>query len=190
MRFVPLHCLQKESLRGIRLFVAAALQEGARVTSRSTVIDPAAHLNAVAELKAYFARSTIMKNVTILDILRRHYPQHTVTDSYNDIFQLVKAGKATAKLHCAPDFYGFRRYKESDEEEGSKEGRLVNGIDLGHYDYFWNGHKFHVFRVAFLKTFDYRSHNQYILFPKKQDNIQNGHSETVDALIQASAAHE
>ena len=189
-RFVPLHCPGHVNSRGIRPFAAVASQEDAKVTTTSRIVDGIAHVNAVVELKAYFARSTVMNNVTILDILRQHYPQYTVTESFNNIFTLVKAGKAKATLDAAPGFYGLRRYEEPDEEEGRKEGRHVNGIELGHYDYFWNGHKFHVFKVSFLKTYEYRTHNQYILYPKEQDNTQNGQSETVDALIQASAAHE
>ena len=188
-RLTPLHRHGNGNFRGIRPFAADAAQEEAKVKSLRGNIDLIAHFNAISELKAYFARSTIMNSVTILDILRRHYPHCTATESYNDIFTLVTDGKAKATLDAAPGFYGYRRYEEPDEEENRKEGRLVNGIELGHYDYSWNGHKFHVFRVSFLRTYDYVAHNQYILYPKEQDNTQNGQSKTVDALIQASAAH-
>ena len=61
-----------------------------------------AHVNAIAELKAFFARSVIMNNVTVLDILRRNYPQYTVIQSFNDIFALVEAGKAKATPDTQP----------------------------------------------------------------------------------------
>ena len=147
--------------------------------------------NAIAELRILFSRSSVLSNVTVLEILRRHFPQCTVTQTPKDtgLISLAKAGKAIATLDTASEFYASRTYELPDDEEGGKEGHLEHQIGLGRYDYQWNGHSFQIFALKFWESDNNPTRNHYIVYPRQPHDIRDGQSKIVDSLIEAAATH-
>lgn len=150
------------------------------------------HNNAIAELRSRFSHSGVLNNVTILEVLRRQYPQHTVvaTPADTGIIKFAKAGKATVILDTASDFYASRTFEQPDDDEMTKEARLEETIELGRYDYHWNGHGFQVFVLRYWEMMYTRTTNYFILYPWCLDDVRLGYSNAADSLIQAAATHK
>lgn len=75
------------------------------------------------------------------------------------------------------------------DEEGGTKGFHEHDIELGRYDYQWNGHSFQVYEIESLVSYDSVDKKHYILYPRQSDDIVKGQSKTVDSLIEAATTH-
>lgn len=137
------------------------------------------------EIFNQFSISRRLPAFSILEALRRHYPQCTVTQTPRStgLLKLAKAGLASATLHTGNfDFYASRRYKQI-EDAPPGTGRLKYDVEFGKYDYCWNGEYFHVYEANYYE-FEY-SHVDFhwIVYPRKEGDVINGQSQFVDRLI-------
>lgn len=149
------------------------------------------HHHAIAELRNLFSRSNIQNNVVILETLRRLYPQHTVTQTTKDtgLLDFAKAGKATAVLDTASDFYASLTWETPRDWEVGKEPRLEHEVELGRYIYGWNGYEFQVFVLQYWESLYSRVAHYYILYPQQPEYKVSRGSNATDSLIEAAAWH-
>ena len=144
------------------------------------------HPSMMKELRSHFSKSGILTNIGIVDILRRWHPNHTITQTPKStgILKLAKAGHADATLDI--DFYASRTYKlATNDAKGT--GRLKDKVEFGRYKYRWRDLDFQVYVADYWESEYSQVRKHYILYPRSQEDVIDGRSQTVDNLITAAA---
>jgi len=145
------------------------------------------HVNAMKDLRSHFSDSTILTTIGIVEILKRWHPNHTVTQTPKStgVLKLAKAGQAQATLDTNVNFYASRIYKP-DLSHAKGMGRLKYRVEFGKYDYRWENQDFQIYVASYWEN-NLLVNNHYILYPRKQGDVIEGRSQTVDKLITAAA---
>lgn len=191
-RFLPFTNQTSRCLTGIRYYTIARRQEDYKQVEHELVREKAVHhQHAIAELRSLFHRSNIQNNVVVLETLRRLYPQHTVTQTTKDtgLLDFAKAGRATAVLDTASNFYASLTWETPRDWEVGKEPRLEHDVELGRYIYGWNGYKFQVFVLQYWVSAYSQVTHYYILYPQQSEDKVSRGSNATDSLIEAAAKH-
>ena len=131
-----------------------------------------------------------MTNISILDTLRRWYPDYNITQTPKStgILKLAKAGQAYAALDINADFYASRTYKlASDTAKGA--GRLKYKMEFRRYKYRWKDLHFLVYVAGYWESEYSQVQNHYILYPRREGDIIDSESQMVDKLIVAASQH-
>ncbi|KAL8936951.1 MAG: hypothetical protein Q9216_004666 [Gyalolechia sp. 2 TL-2023] len=163
----------------------------ATTSNQPSAFNPDTHLKLMREMPTRLSQPGRLSAPPILDTLRRHYPNCTVTQTPKStgLLKLANAGSASAILHTADfDFYASRKYKLI-EDGAPGAGRLKYSVDFAKYDYYWNDDYFQVYAADFWES-DYSNVDfHWIVYPRKEGDIVNGQSQTVDKLIVAASKH-
>ena len=190
MRFLPPINQSNRCLARIRCYAVARRQDLSEPVEHEIVCEKAGHHHAaIAELRNLFSRSSIQNNIVVLETIRRLYPQHTVTQTTQDtgLLDFATAGKATAVLDTASNFYASLTWETPRDWEVEKEPRLERDVELGRYIYGWNGYEFQVFVLQYWVSLYSRVTHHYILYPQQSgDEVSRG-SCAIDSLIEAAA---
>ena len=143
--------------------------------------------SVMKELRSHFSKSGILKNIGIVDVLRKWHPNHSVTQTPKStgILKLAKAGYADATLDTGIDFYASRIYKPATNDQKGT-GRLKDKLEFGRYKYRWENQNFQVYVADYWETEYSHVKNHYILYPRSQGDVIDGRSQTVDNLITAA----
>ncbi|KAL8943580.1 MAG: hypothetical protein Q9211_000934 [Gyalolechia sp. 1 TL-2023] len=172
-----------------RPFLVSCSSRASATTLATAPNQGPAHLNMMTEIPIRLSKSGRVPAISILEALRRHYPHCTVTQTPKStgILKLAKAGRASATLDTAnSNFYASRKYKPS--KDGAP-GRLKYTVDFGKYDYCWNDEYFQIYVADYWESEYSHVHLHWIVYPRKEDDIVNGQSQTVDKLIVAASKH-
>ena len=192
MRFLPSINHSSRCLAGIRCYAVARRQEFSEPVEHEIVREKAGdHRHAIAELRNLFSRSSIQNNIVVLETIRRLYPQHNVTQTTTGagLLDFAKAGKATAVLDTTTDLYAALAWEKPRDWETDKESRLEYDIDLGRYDYHWNGLDFQIFELQYWEAWDSRVTHHYILHPHSAQTTASGQPNPIHSLIETSAKY-
>ncbi|KAL8717823.1 MAG: hypothetical protein Q9225_004978 [Loekoesia sp. 1 TL-2023] len=156
----------------------------------ASAFDGDAHLSMMREFPRRFSETGRYPSICILEALRRYYPQCTVTQTPKStgILKLAKAGQASAILDTNTDFHASRKYKTSTDTTRGV-GRLKYKIEFGKYDYHWKGKDFKVYVANYWESEYSHVDLHWIVYPRKEGDIINGQSQTVDKLILAASQH-
>ena len=109
----------------------------------------------------------MMPAVCIFEVLRRHYPECTVTQTPKStgLLKYAWAGQATALLDSDSEFYAARKYKIIGNTK-SHTGYFKDKVDYIRYQYQWRGHIFQVYAAEYMEG-SHRIQLHYIVYPRK-----------------------
>ena len=128
---------------------------------------------------------------TALNIIRRSYPSHHVTEvgaSTCSLFDYAGAGKAVLTLDGEDEsFDTTRSWKPvgNGMEKKMNLGRLDDEFRFARFHYEWEGKEYLVYHVVFQEPFQSVTRLFYILHPRQDGNVVNGHCTDTDELVLA-----
>ena len=129
--------------------------------------------------------------LSILNSLRQSYPHHVVTISPHNIglIPFSEAKNAESVLDESDEsFVALRKYHPADRRSGIHVGELRDDVNVGKYDYSWNGHNFIVYYTEWKEDFVFERERRYyfILYERKNTAESETRPKAVDELIAAS----
>ncbi|KAF2677023.1 proteasome-activating nucleotidase [Lentithecium fluviatile CBS 122367] len=126
---------------------------------------------------------------TALNIIRTAYPSHHVTEveaQRCDLFNYAAAGKAILTLDGDQDnFDTTRTWKPVGNgiEKKLSPGRLDDDFRFARFHYQWEDKEYLVYHVVFRDPFSSETRLFYILHPRTEGNVVEGHCIDSDALV-------
>jgi transitional endoplasmic reticulum ATPase len=128
---------------------------------------------------------------TALNILRAQYPSHHVTEveaNKCSLFDYAGAGKAVLTLDGENESFDTTRAWRpvgNGIEKKMSPGRLDDEFRFARFHYEWEGKEYLVYHVVFRDPFSSEARLLYILHPRKDGNVVNGHCTETDELVLA-----
>ena len=159
--------------------------------SKST-IQTEAHANVFKDVQAHRNQPTSSTELAILTSLRRCYPGWTTTitpEESTGLIAFADAGKAQAKLDQEDDqSILWRTYNPATGRAAGKSGQFGEELFFAKYDYNWDDKSFLVYLAHYVEHFRV-VRNYFVLHKREEDDIINGYSKAVDALIAAASQY-
>ena len=128
----------------------------------------------------------VSSEIAIASFLRGRYSGWTVTStpSSTGLVAFAQGGQAKAELDIKPDSISALRLHTSPSQRVSEEeGKMVDKVYFGKYDYEWKGEVFIVYTATWVEAFR-PVHHDYILH--KRDHKVDGRCKATDELIAAA----
>ena len=150
------------------------------------------HSPVFSAFKEHCSSPRTNTQLAVLESIRSiHADKHVtvVSASGCDLIEFALAGHAKASLITKDQSYMLQRiYKAPPGRSRNGEGKLLDHVMLGQYDYAWKGHSFPVYRFEWNDAMCGSVRNYYILSAKEHADEQ-GHEATADALIAACSKY-
>ncbi|ORY15704.1 proteasome-activating nucleotidase [Clohesyomyces aquaticus] len=142
--------------------------------------------------KAHVNSSRIDSKNTVLNLLRKDYPDYHVTEAEEKTASLLEyadAGEAMYILDSDEEsFMAARNWRSVGErmEKKSHPGKLVDEYRFARFQYIWQGKEFLVYFVTWKDFLEAQQRNFYVLTPRNEVDIVEVHSVDTDALLLAA----
>ena len=157
-----------------------------------SVVQTEANANVFQDILAHRGQPTSSTELAVLTSLRRHYPAWSITvtpESSTGLVAFADAGQAQAKLDLEHgESILWRTYKPATGRAAAKSGKYEDQLFFASYDYNWNGKSFLVYLAHYVENFQI-VRNYFILYERQKDDLVNGQSKSVDALIAAASQY-
>jgi len=150
-----------------------------------------ANANVYKDFEAHRNQPSASTELAIVTALRKHYSGWTVTITPDStgLISFAEAGKAQATLDRETEQALLRRsYKPATGRAAGKPGKFEDQIFFAKYDYRWEETSFLVYLAHYVENFQI-VRNYMVLYKRKEDDLANGQSKNVDALIAAASQY-
>ena len=144
--------------------------------------------NVFKDFEMHRAAST---ELAIVTSLRRHYSGWTltVTPESTGLVAFADAGKAKLDLDREDGrSLLWRSYIPASGRAAGRPGKFEDKLFFAKYDYVWDGKSFLVYLAHYVENFTI-VRNYFILYKHEEDELVNGQSKTIDALIAAASQY-
>ncbi len=160
------------------------------VDTQDTFATDKATINAFEDYQKHNAGLQVSSETVILSSLRGRYPEWavTITPDHTGLFAFAQAGQAKAELDTKTESLStWRLHIPPSQRISQEDGKMMDKVHFGKYDYEWKGELFIVYRVTFPKgPFKGDVKNNYILH-KRGHELVDGHDKATDELISAAS---
>lgn len=157
-----------------------------------SAVQTEAHANVFKDFQAHRDQPTTSTELAILTSLRRHYPDWSVTttpEASTGLVAFADAGKAQGKLDPEDDqSILWRSYKPATGRAAGKSGKFEDELFFAKYDYNWDKKSFLVYLAHYVENFQV-VRNYFVLYQREENDLINGQSKAVDALIAAASQY-
>ncbi|KAF2735716.1 proteasome-activating nucleotidase [Polyplosphaeria fusca] len=158
--------------------------------AKNTAIKTSVNDQALFEsFKEHCFGKRIDTKTTALNLLRKAYPDHHVTETSEakaSLIEFSEAGKAVVELKSEPEsFNATREWKPVGEriEKKLHPGKLTDDFRFAGFKYVWEEKEYLVYNVAWKDFLDPPQHMFYVLYPRQEANIVSGHCTETDELL-------
>lgn len=127
-----------------------------------------------------------------LRLIRQTYPDYHVTEVAENrvsLFEYADAGKANLALDSDEDsFHATRRWSSVGEriEKKLHPGKLNDDFRFARFQYIWEGKEFLIYFIVWKDMLESQQRMFYILHPRNEANIVEGHCTDTDELVLAA----
>ena len=128
----------------------------------------------------------VSSETAIVSFLRGRYPGWivTVTPCSTGVVAFAQGGQAKAELDIKTDsISAWRLHTSPSQRVSEEEGKMMDKVHFGKYDYEWKGEVFIVYTATFWQGHE-KVQNDYILH--KRDHEVDGRCKATDELIAAA----
>jgi hypothetical protein len=140
--------------------------------------------------KDHFSEHRVSTELTILELIRKAYPNFNVVctaPTKSDFFGFAKAGHATATRDVNELFDATRAWKSPGPRLEGKPGTLSDHVRFGRHKYVWCDREYLLYEVEYSEYM--RAQKLFfILYPRGQEYSSNGNDSPLDELLLAVGA--
>ena len=158
----------------------------------SAKLDSKAATKVYEDYQTHFSAPCESSVTVILSILRRRYPDWTVTitPASTGLIPFAKAGLSKAEFVFSEDFFNLSKaYQPPKGRMPSEPGQIKDKIVFGRYNYTWNKHDYIVYQAEYDEGGWGRRAKTLFILAKREEGPSTGPSpDHVDELITAAAA--
>ncbi|KAF2471070.1 proteasome-activating nucleotidase [Lindgomyces ingoldianus] len=129
---------------------------------------------------------------TVLNLLRKNYPEHHITEAEEgriSLLEFADAGHAMYILDSDEESFNATRKWRSVGERLEKKlhpGKLSDDYRFARFQYIWGGKEFLLYFVVWKDMLESQNRIFYILSPRNEGNIVEGHCVDSDELVLAA----
>lgn len=128
----------------------------------------------------------------VLSLIRSTYPDYHVTEAAESrisLFEYAEAGKAILTLDSDEDSFAATRKWHPVGERIQKKlhpGKLDDDFRFARFQYLWEGKEFLIYFVVWKDMLETQRRMFYVLYPRNESNIVDGHCTETDELFLAA----
>lgn len=146
-----------------------------------------AAINVFDDYQKHNAGLQISSEIVIVSSLRRRYPDWTVTvtPGLTGLLAFAQSGQAKAELDIKTEsLSAWRLHAPPRQRVSQEEGKMVDNVHFGKYDYEWKGEVFIVYTATLQQGFG-QAETNYVLH-KRDRELVDGRCKATDELIAAA----